>query len=67
MKLVAKKGIMEFNFTLLSKSEDEIAIEMYNTEYRLVRDGERWGNKNGNKMIMSTELADAVIESVFSQ
>lgn len=67
MKLVAKKGIMEFNFTLLSKSEDEIAIEMYNTPYSLVKDGARWSNKKGNKMIMSAELADAIVASVFNQ
>lgn len=64
-KLVARKGIMEFFFTLLSKSPNEIAIVMYNTEYRLVKDGDKWVNKHDNKMSMSAELAEAVIKTVF--
>lgn len=64
-KLIARKGIMEFFFTLISKSQEEIAIEMYNTEYRLIRNGDVWINKPGNKMSMSEELAAAVIKTVF--
>lgn len=64
-KLIARKDNMEFFFTLLSKNQDEIAIEMYNTEYRLIRNGDVWINKPGNKMSMSAELAAAVIKTVF--
>lgn len=58
---------MEFRFELLSKRDDEIAVMMYGTEYRLVKNGEQWVNKVDNKMSMSAELADAIVASVFSQ
>lgn len=66
-KLSAKKDNMEFFFTLLSKSTNEIAIVMYNTEYRLVKNGEAWLNKHDNKMSMSSELAKAIIKTVFPE
>lgn len=64
--MIAKKDNMEFYFTLLSKSTNEIAIVMYNTEYRLVKNAEdTWMNKHDNKMSMSGELAKAIIKTVF--
>lgn len=63
-KLIARKGIMEFFFTLLSKSQDEIVIEMYNTQYRLVKNADAWINKHDNKMSMSEDLAEAVVKAV---
>ena len=39
---------------------------MYSTEYRLVKDGDKWVNKNNNKMSMSQNLADTIIKTVFS-
>lgn len=64
-KLIARKGNMEFFFTLLSKNEDEIVIEMYNTVYSLVKKGAVWVNKHDNKMSMSEELAEAIVKTVF--
>ncbi|WP_313491935.1 MULTISPECIES: hypothetical protein [Sphingobacterium] len=76
MKLIAKKEIMEFHFTLLRKSDTEIDIMMYNTFYRLVKVpqqvdesaigevAEEWRNAADNKMNMSDGLAKAVVEAV---
>ncbi|GEM63928.1 hypothetical protein SF1_19100 [Sphingobacterium faecium NBRC 15299] len=49
--------------TLLSKSPNEISIVIYNTEYRLVKNGESWLNKHYNKMSMSSELAEAIVKT----
>lgn len=76
MRMVAKKENMEFFFTLLNKSENEIELEMYSTIYRLVRDvkeknesgiseqPEEWVNAGNNKMSMSGSLANAIVEAV---
>lgn len=66
-KLTARKDNMEFHFTVLGKSPNEIAIVMYNTEYRLVKNEDKWVNKHDNKMSMSSELAAAIIKTVFPE
>ena len=76
MKLIARKEIMEFHFTLLRKSDHQIEIDMYNTLYKLVKvqpegdetaiaeQAEEWKNAAGNKMSMSAELASAIVKAV---
>lgn len=74
MKLIARKEIMEFHFTLLRKSDQQIEIEMYNTLYKLVKvqkegdesagQDEEWKNAADNKMSMSAELAKAIVKAV---
>ncbi|OJV54232.1 MAG: hypothetical protein BGO31_12845 [Bacteroidetes bacterium 43-16] len=67
-RLTAKKDNMEFFFSLLSKSPNEIAIVMYNTEYRLVKNADDiWVNKHDNKMSMSGDLAAAIVKTVFPE
>ena len=67
---------MEFHFTLVSKSDSEIEIMMYHTQYKLVKIsslddqntllwvGEGWTNAANNKMIMSAELVNTIIEVI---
>lgn len=76
MKLIARKEIMEFHFTLLRKSDHQIEIEMYHTLYKLVKvqkesdesaiseQEEEWKNAADNKMSMSAELAKAIVKAV---
>jgi hypothetical protein len=46
------------------KKLNEVAIEMYNTPYVLVKKGDHWQNHNSNKMEMSPELIQAVLDKV---
>jgi len=53
----------EFFYTLKSKTETQIEIEMYHTLYVLVKDKDgRWSNHANNRNSMSKGLLAAVIE-----
>jgi hypothetical protein len=62
--LVARVETRTFSFTLLDRKTDEVAIEMYNTPYVLVKKENVWQNHNSNKMEMSKELVSAVINAI---
>ena len=63
-KLVAELGTRVFSFCITENKLNEVAIEMYNTPYVLVKKGDHWQNHNSNKMEMSPELIQAVLDKV---
>ncbi|MBN9296002.1 MAG: hypothetical protein J0I41_03275 [Filimonas sp.] len=50
-------------FKLVSKTKDEIKVEMYSTPYTLVKQEDKWRNHN-NKMNLTQGLVDAVVKAV---
>lgn len=63
-RMVARKENMEFFFYLISRSDTQIEILMYNTSYTLVKKESGWENSSSNKMSLSSQLVKAVIEAI---
>lgn len=63
-KLEAHYQNRTYYFFITEKKPLEVAIEMYNTRYSLIKKGEHWVNHPSNKMEMSTGLTQAVIEAI---
>ena len=63
-RLVAELGTRSFSFYIKDQKPNEVSIEMYNTPYVLIKKGEQCQNHISNKMEMSPELIQAVLDKV---
>jgi hypothetical protein len=63
-KLAATTENRTYYFYLLNEKDGEVTINMYGTNYTLIRGESSWDNHGSNYFAMAPHLIDAIVETI---